>query len=75
MMPAASVLTPRWRGRRSKGRLTAVVTAAEKILKTATERGSAVNFELMQPKMDFGPDQSLTLMDAAIIRATDADLR
>jgi len=28
-----------------------------------------------KPKMDFGRDQSFTLMDATVIRAMDADLR
>jgi hypothetical protein len=59
-----------WRGGalRQKGELF-------KILKTAAERGSAVKFQLTQPKMDFGRDQNFTLTDAIVIRATDADLR
>ncbi len=63
-------MTADWRGGalREKGELL-------KILKTAAERGRVVKFELMRPKMDFGRDHSFTLTDAAVIRATDADLR
>jgi hypothetical protein len=63
-------MTSDWRGGaiRQKGELL-------KILKTATERGRVVKFEMMRPKMEFGSDQSFALTDAAVIRATDADLR
>ena len=63
-------MTSDWRGGaiRQKGELL-------KILKTAAQRGRVVKFEMMQPKMEFGRDQSFRLTDAAVIRATDADLR
>jgi hypothetical protein len=62
--------TPDWRAGSlgEKGRLL-------RILKIAEVRGRVVKFELTQPKVGFGPDGSLTLMDATVIRATDADLR
>jgi hypothetical protein len=63
-------MTSNWRAGalRKKGELF-------RILKTAEERGRAVRFELGQPKMEFGTDQSFTLLGASVVRATDADLR
>ncbi|MBM3883233.1 MAG: hypothetical protein FJ387_26565 [Verrucomicrobia bacterium] len=46
-----------------------------KILKAAAEHGRVVRFQMLQPKLEFGRDGSFTLTDAAVIRATDADLR
>jgi hypothetical protein len=46
-----------------------------KLLKTAAGRGGVVKFELFNPKMEFGPGLKFTLLDAKVIRATDADLR
>jgi hypothetical protein len=46
-----------------------------KILRTAAERGSVVKFELTQPRMDFGVDQSFSISHATVVRATDVDLK
>jgi hypothetical protein len=46
-----------------------------RILKKASEQGGVVKFELREPSLKFDSKQILTLTDAAVIRATDADLR
>ena len=46
-----------------------------RILKTAADLGRTVKLELTQPKLDFGRDHQLVLVKAAVVRATDADLR
>jgi hypothetical protein len=63
-------MTSDWRGgsvQNDKGRLL-------KILETAAERGTMVKFSLTQPKMDFSAD-GFTLLDAKVLRITDAALR
>jgi len=46
------------------------------ILKAAAERGTAVKFALLQPKIDFGTnDVGFTVMAAKVLRITDVDLR
>lgn len=44
------------------------------ILQTAADRSRIEKFELMYPKIDFGTN-GFTLMDARVLRVTDADLR
>jgi hypothetical protein len=63
-------MTTDWRGGaiRPDGELLRILQAAER-------RGSVVKFEISQPKMEFGPDQSFTLTQAIVSRATDAELR
>ena len=46
-----------------------------RILKAAVEPGRKIKFELLEPKIIFDSKQNITLTDAAVIRATDADLR
>ena len=63
-------MTTDWRGgsvQNDKGRLL-------EILEAAGERGTVVEFSLLQPKLDFGTN-GFTLMDAKVWRVTDADLR
>src|SRR5262245_53496545 len=63
-------MTSDWRAgsvQNDKGRLL-------KILETAAERGTLVQFSLTQPKMDFGLE-GFALLDAKVWRITDADLR
>lgn len=63
-------MTSDWRGgsvQNDKGRLL-------KILETAAERGTVVEFSLLQPKLDFGTN-GFTLTDAKVWRVTDADLK
>jgi hypothetical protein len=45
-----------------------------RILKAAVERGLVVRFELLEPQIAFDARQNITLTDAAVVRATDADL-
>jgi len=58
-----------WRGGaiRKKGELL-------KILQAAARHNRKVKFQLTQPQLAFGPNQTFSLMNAAVIRATDADL-
>lgn len=62
--------TTNWRGGalREKGELLRILNLAEKLNRN-------VKFELLEPAIIFGPNQTITLTDAAVIRATDADLR
>ncbi len=46
-----------------------------RILNAAVGPGRIIKFELLEPKIIFDAKQNLTLTDAAVIRATDADLR
>jgi len=50
-----------------KGRLLRILTAA-------AQRGTVVKFSLTQPKLDFGTN-GFALLDAKVLRITDADLR
>jgi hypothetical protein len=45
-----------------------------RILKAAVAPGRTIKFELLEPKITFDSKQNITLTDAAVIRATDADL-
>lgn len=45
-----------------------------RILKAAVGPSRTIKFELLEPKIIFDAKQNLTLTDAAVIRATDADL-
>ena len=45
-----------------------------RILKAAAERGNVVRFELLEPQLAFDAWHNITLSDAAVVRATDADL-
>jgi len=62
--------TADWRGGAIQGR-----GGLLRILKAAVAPGRNIKFELLEPKIVFDPKQSITLTDAAVIRATDADLR
>lgn len=46
-----------------------------RILKAAAQRGNVVRFEIFEPQIAFDAQQHFTLTDAAVVRATDADLR
>ena len=64
----------------SDGRAGALRPAGEllKILKAAVEHNRVVKFELYDVRMAVGKDKdfgAFTLTDAAVVRATDADLR
>jgi hypothetical protein len=45
-----------------------------RILKAATGHDRIIKFELLEPAIVFDAKQTITLTDAAVIRATDADL-
>jgi hypothetical protein len=46
-----------------------------RILRKASEQGGVVKFELREPSLKFDSKQVLALTDAAVVRATDADLK
>ena len=46
-----------------------------RILKAAVELDRKMKFELLEPKIIFDASQTITLTDASVVRATDADLR
>jgi hypothetical protein len=61
--------TPDWGGGSIQGK-----GGLLRILKAAAERGGIVRFELLEPQITFDARQNITLTDAAVVRATDADL-
>lgn len=62
--------TPDW-----KGGAISPDGALLRIVKEASARKLAVKFELLKPALTFDAQNNITVTDAAVVRATDADLK